>query len=103
MVDLVDEARRMPDASLNIASHVAWISTPNHLASLREHVRTQRRAELNVLFTTLNERFGASERFIGVFYAAGELAMMEAVARTQLAAGDRVSLRAPWERLLRAS
>lgn len=103
MVDLIDEARHMPDASLDIASHVAWISTPDHLVPLREHVRTQRRSELTTLFATLNERFGATERFIRVFYAAGELAMMEAVGHERLAPGDRVSLRAPWETLLRAS
>lgn len=102
MQHVVAEAGQLPDAALDFARRVSEVRTPQHLIQLREQVRERHRGELNAVFAAVNARFGGSESMIGVFYAAGEMAVMEAVGRASLPPQDRRVLRDLWEALLHA-
>jgi hypothetical protein len=102
MVQLLDEARRMPPASLSFACGVSEVRTPEHLVALRLMVRKDYHGDLGMLHATLNERFGDAGGCIGVYLAAGEMALMEAVGRSALPIEDRRTLRNLWEALLHA-
>ncbi|PWR12621.1 hypothetical protein DKT69_23410 [Micromonospora sicca] len=96
MQHLLTEAQETPTAALDYAQGVSEVRTPEHLVPLREVVRRQNRSELNALFAAINERFGATEPVIGVFYAAGEMAVMAEVGRSDLEPQDRRLLRQLW-------
>ena len=102
MQHLLTEAQELPIAALAFARGVSEVRTPEHLVHLREVVRRQHRSELNALFAAINERFGATEAVIGVFYAAGEMAVMAEVGRSDLDPQDRRLLRQLWEVLRHA-
>jgi hypothetical protein len=75
--DLLDEARRMPDASVRFARGVSQVGTPQHLVGLRTRVRSEHRGQLTAVHHEIDERFGttgASDDYINVFYAASEMA-----------------------------
>lgn len=95
----------MPDEAIAFARGTANVWTPKHLVGLREQVRNDHAAELGQLLAAINERFdttGASTDYVNVFYAAGEMALMELVARNELPPKDRALLRQLWEALLSA-
>jgi hypothetical protein len=103
--DLIDEARRMPDASVRFAREVYEVQTPKHLIPLRKHVRSHFSGALQQIETAIDKRFGttgASTDYINVFYAAGEMALMEQVSRKSLSSTHRQTLRSLWENLLAA-
>lgn len=96
----------MPDAAIRFARDVSQVWTPEHLVSLREHVRTERRGDLLAVHEAINQRFGttgAATDYVNVFYAASEMAVMAEVGRDQLAAADRQLLRQLWDDLLAAT
>ncbi|HEY3007872.1 MAG TPA: hypothetical protein VGJ63_07375 [Micromonosporaceae bacterium] len=99
---LLDEARRMPPASLSLARGVPDVWPPEHLVNLREMVRKHYRGDLGTLHTTLKERLPDAGAQLGVYLAAGEMALMEAVGRSVLPAEDRRALRRLWDTLLHA-
>src|SRR3954452_24085565 len=102
---LLDEARRMPDASVRFARGVSEVRTPEHLIPLRTSVRKEHGAALRQLHEAVDQRFGttgARTDFVNVFYAAAEMALMAYVGRDVLPAGDRRTLRRLWEDLLNA-
>jgi hypothetical protein len=106
MSDLVEEARNMPKASIRFARDTLYVKPPEHLLPLLDHVREKHGGELSELQEAINERFGttgARDDYVNVFYAAGELALMERVGRDELTASDRTALRELWETLLAAS
>jgi hypothetical protein len=95
----------MPDAAIRLARGVAQVWTPEHLVPLREAVRENHRGQFIQLQGAINDRFdttGASNDYVNVFYAAGEMALMEQVGRAQLQPEDRRTLRRLWEHLLHA-
>jgi hypothetical protein len=102
--ELVEEAQRIPFAAVRRAREISWIKPPDHLAHLVDRVRREHGGLLGEVHTEIDERLAGrdvdGER--GAFYAASELALIEALWRSQLAAEDRVALRAPWEHLLAA-
>src|SRR4051812_23141446 len=105
MHDLLDEARRMPDAAIRFPRDVSEVRTPAHLVRLRERVRQQHVAQLVELHRAIDERFGttgARDDFVNVFYAASEMALMANVAGDELPASDRSLLRQLWTDLLNA-
>lgn len=57
MTDLLDEARRMPDAAIRFARGVSEVRTPEHLVPLRTRVRARHGAELATVHAALYERF----------------------------------------------
>lgn len=82
---------------------VSEVWTPERLIPLRTRVREKHAAELHALFAAIDERFGttgASTDYVNVFYAAGEMAVMEHVGRDGLPDADRATLRNLWETLL---
>ena len=96
----------MPDESIRFARGVSQVWTPEHLVELRTRIRTGHRGELLQIHAAINQRFGttgASSDYVNVFYAASEMALMESVAREELSAEDRVTLRRLWQALLTAS
>ncbi|HEY2949779.1 MAG TPA: hypothetical protein VGJ53_15510 [Micromonosporaceae bacterium] len=99
---LLDEARRMPPASLSFARSVSNVWPPDHLVNLREMVRKHYRGDLGTLHTTLEEHLPDAGAQLGVYLAAGEMALMEAVGRSVLPAEDRRALRKLWDTLLQA-
>src|SRR6266508_3871265 len=102
---LLQEAGRMPDAAIRFARDISQVWTPEHLLPLRENVRTNHRGQFAQLQVAINDRFGttgASDDYVNVFYAAGEMALMEHVGRPTLAPDDRRTLRRLWEHLLQA-
>lgn len=103
MSELLDEARRMPDASIRFARGISQVRTPAHLIPLRTSVRSKHGGAFRQLQGAINERFGttgASDNYVNVFYAAGEMALMEQVGREQLDTSDRRNPRHLWESLL---
>jgi hypothetical protein len=103
--ELLNEARRMPDASIRLAKDVSYVQTRQHLIQFRTDVRTKHRASLLALHAAINERFGttgAASDYVNVFYAASEMALMERVGRDSLSPVDRRTLRRLWEHLLHA-
>lgn len=95
----------MSDASVAFARGVSQVWTPEEFIPLRTQVREKHRAAFAQLQHAINDRFGTNggrDDFVNVFYAAGEMALMEHVARTQLRADDRRVLRRLWEHLLHA-
>lgn len=95
----------MPDAAIRFARDVSEVRTPSHLVPLREDVRKNHRGQLAQLHGAINDRFktaGARDDYVNVFYAAGEMALMEKVGRAQLQPEDRRTLRRLWEDLLHA-
>jgi hypothetical protein len=101
--ELMEEAQRMPDASVRFARGIDRVWTPEHLIPLRTRIRSKHRAALLAIHGAINDRFGttgASADYINVFYAASEMALMERVAREELPTEDRVALRRLWEDLL---
>lgn len=103
MNDLLDEAKRMPDAAIRFAQGISWVKTPEHLVPLRDLIRSKHRGDLAVLHGALSDRFQTAADYINVFYAASEMALMERVGRNELLSTDRRALRQLWESLLRAS
>lgn len=102
MQNLLLEARTMPDAALTFARGVSEVHTPNHLIPLREQTRNKHRREMDALFAAINDRFNANEPVIGVFYAAGEMAVMAHVGGSAVTPQDRARLRQLWEALRNA-
>lgn len=105
MADLLDEARRMPDASIAFARGVDNVWTPKHLVPLRDCVRKEHRADLLAVHKAINDRFGttgATTDYVNVFYAASEMSVMAEVGR-DLSSEDRQLLRQLWETLLGAA
>lgn len=103
--DLLEEAQRMPAASIRFARGVSQVRTPEHLIPLRTRVRSKHGGELLQVHGAINERFGttgASDDYVNVFYAASEMALMERVAHQELPPEDRRALRRLWEDLLSA-
>lgn len=101
MTDLLDEARRMPDAAISFARQLAYVHTPDHLVPLRTLVREQHGPQLAAVHRELYERFDRTgDDFLNVFRAAAEMAVMEQVGREQLRPEDRATLRDLWEALL---
>lgn len=95
----------MPDAAIRFARDVYQVRTPEHLVPLREEVRKNHRGKFAQLQGAINDRFGttgATDDYVNVFYAAGEMALMERVGRAQLQPEDRLTLRHLWENLLDA-
>jgi hypothetical protein len=103
MINLINEARRMPDAAVSFARSVSEVRTPEHLVPLRTLVRTKYAAELASVHVALYERFDrTSEDYLNVFRAAAEMAVMERVGRDTLPRSDSQVLRQLWEALLAA-
>lgn len=102
MQRLLDEARRMPPASLSFARGVSKVSAPDHLVNLRAMVRKHHGSDLGTLHATLTERLPNAGPCLGVYVAAGEMALMEAVGRSVLPVEDRRALRHLWDTLLHA-
>jgi hypothetical protein len=105
MSHVLQEAGQMPDAAIRLAHDISQVWTPEHLVPLRDDVRKNHRGQLTQLHEAINDRFGttgASDDYVNVFYAAGEMALMEQVGRVQLQPEDRRTLRRLWEDLLHA-
>ncbi|WP_309117559.1 hypothetical protein [Saccharothrix sp.] len=103
MADLIDEARRMPDAAIRFAQGVSMVRTPDHLVPLRTLVRERHAATLGAVHTALYERFDRTrDDYLNVFRAAAEIAVMEQVGAFTLPVADRRLLRELWEALLHA-
>jgi hypothetical protein len=100
---LLDEARRMPPGSVTFARGVGNVWTPEHLVPLRDHVRKDHREQLGALHAAIDERLGAPNKYVGVFYAASEMALMAEVGGDEFPPEDRRLLRQLWEDLLAAS
>jgi hypothetical protein len=98
--ELLDEARRMPQAAIELAREMPKLSPPEHLVALDERVRSDHRALIRSVHAALYERFHTVGDYINVFYAAADLAVMERVAREELSSEDRRTLRHWWETLL---
>jgi hypothetical protein len=95
----------MPDEAIRFARGVSHVWTPEHLVPLREEVRANHRGQFVQLQAGINDRFGttgASDDYVNVFYAAGEMALMEQVGRAKLPPDDRHTLRRLWKHLLDA-
>ncbi len=96
----------MPEGSVPFARGIYQVRTPAHLVPLREHVRSEHHGALAQLRAAIEERFGtngARDDYVNVFYAAGEMALMELVGRRRLPPQDRRTLRHLWESLLSAN
>jgi hypothetical protein len=104
---LLDEARRIPDASIRVARDVSYVlaTPPHHLLDLRARVRTEHRGELLALHWQIKKRFGTPVQndYVNVFYAASEMALMEAIGRNELSQDDCTTLRRLWNALLNAA
>jgi hypothetical protein len=106
MQELLAEAAHMPDAAIRVARGISEVRTPEKLVPLREHVLEKHRGALHQLFAAIDERYGttgARTDYVNVFYAAGEMAVMEMVGRQELSPADRRTLRDLWEHLLYAT
>lgn len=103
MVDLMDEARRMPYASISFARGVSEVRTPEHLIPLRTRVRERHWSLLGSVHNVLYERFDrTSDDYLNVFRAAAEMAVMAEVGRDSITPQDYQVLRQLWVDLLNA-
>jgi len=104
---LLDEAQRMPDASIRLARDASYVvETPRHLLDLRTRIRIEHRGQLLALHWQINRRFrttAAQNNYVNVFYAASEMALMEAIGRNELSQDDCMTLRRLWNALLSAT
>jgi hypothetical protein len=104
MGDLISEAAQMPDAAIRFARGIGQVWTPDHLVPLRTTVRQRHGAQLGAVHAALDERFNdRNANWMGVFRAAGEMAVMEQVGRQELTPEDRGLLRQLWTALLQAT
>lgn len=106
MNELLDEAQRLPAASVKFARGVSYVKPPDHLRPLRDRVHADHRGALLAVHEAINRRFGttgAQDDYVNVFYAASEMAVMERAFRDELTAEDRHRLRELWDVLLSAS
>ncbi len=102
--DLISEAGQMPDAAIRFAREVSDVWTPDHLVPLRTTVRQRHGVELQAVHEALDRRFGQPNAdWMGVFRAAGEMAVMEQVGRQELPSEDRNLLLQLWRALLAAT
>jgi hypothetical protein len=101
--DLIAECAHMPDAALQFAQGVGWVKTPEDFMPLRDRVRENNHGQMAVLTDALKKRFPDLDALrLGLFQAAGEMALVAEVGRSELTGSDRGRLRELWERLLAA-
>jgi hypothetical protein len=103
-VSVLEEAWRLPAASVDRARGIAWIKPPDHLAHLVPRVRSEHGGVLNQVHRAIDEQLAGEHPggIIGAFYAASELALIAEVWRSDLSPADRNGLRACWADLLAA-
>ncbi len=71
--------------------------------ALRDQVRENNRGQMAMLTDALKKRFPDLDvLWLGLFQAAGEMALMAEVGRDELTGSDRRRLRDLWEHLLAA-
>lgn len=101
MSDLHAEAASLPEASLDRAQEISWIGPPDDLAAFVPEYGPEHSAALASVHATTDQRLNAlgEDRDRGAFYAASELALIEANWREDLMPADRALLRGPWEHL----
>ncbi len=84
----------MPDAALQFAQGVGWVKTPEEFLPLRDRVRENHQGEMALLTDALKKRFRALDALrLGLFQAAGEMALMAEIGREELTGSDRGRLR----------
>jgi hypothetical protein len=101
--DLIAECAQMPDAAIRFARGVGWVNTPEDFMPLRDRVRENNQGQMAMVTDALKTRFPDLEvLWLGLFQAAGEMALMAEVGRDELTGSDRRQLRDLWENLLAA-
>jgi hypothetical protein len=101
--DLIAECAHIPDAAVQFAQGVGWVKTPEDFMPLRDRVRENNQGQMAALTDALKTRFPDLDGLrLGLFQAAGEMALMAEVGRNELTGSDRGRLRELWEHLLAA-
>lgn len=101
--NLIAECANMPDAAIHFAEGVGWVKTPEEFLPLRDRVRKHNQGQMAQVSEALKKRFpDLSVHRLGLFQAAGEMALMAEVGRQELTGSQRSRLRDLWENLLHA-
>jgi hypothetical protein len=101
--NLIAECANVPDAAVPLAEGVGWVKTPEEFLPLRDRVRMQNQDQMALVSEALKTRFpDLSVHRLGLFQAAGEMALMAEVGRQALTGSQQSRLQDLWENLLHA-